>query len=102
MITHRPKKQTNQKYMITHRPKKQTFVILKRSELCRSREIHHNSITCLLCYFFQLQDFIEGEFLTEQVDSIKQLADFVTILTRTQSNPVGWHIFDEELYEGKR
>lgn len=50
----------------------------------------------------QLQDFLEGEFLTEQVESIKQLSDFIAILRRTESNPVGWHIFDEELYNGKR
>lgn len=43
-----------------------------------------------------LQDFLEGEFLTEQVDGMKQLGDMITKLERL-GNGVGLHIFDEEL-----
>jgi len=49
-----------------------------------------------------LQDFLEGEYLTEQVDSIKQLSDFVSVLTRMETSPLGEYIFDQELYDGKR
>lgn len=49
-----------------------------------------------------LQDFLESEFLTEQVDSLKELSDFATILERVRETPLGEHIFDQELYEGKR
>jgi ferritin heavy chain len=49
-----------------------------------------------------LADYLEAEFLTEQVDSIKQLSDFVTVLKRVQDTPLGEHIFDMELKEGKR
>lgn len=43
-----------------------------------------------------LQDFIEGTFLTEQVDSIKQLGDYITKITRL-GRGVGLHMFDKEL-----
>jgi len=44
-----------------------------------------------------LTDFIEGEFLTEQVESIKQLADMVTRLRNSGSTGLGEHILDKEL-----
>ena len=51
---------------------------------------------------FQLQDFLEGEFLTEQVDSAKQLSDYISVLERIKGTPVGEFMFDQELYEEKR
>ena len=50
--------------------------------------------------FFQLTNFLESEYLTEQVDSIKELGDIVSRLTRFNNGPggaVGVHIFDQEL-----
>jgi len=48
-----------------------------------------------------LQDFLEGEYLTEQVDAIKELGDFVTKLRRMEPDhtvmSLGTHIFDKEL-----
>jgi len=49
-----------------------------------------------------LQDFIESEYLIEQVDSIRELSSWKTILTRLQDNPLGLHQFDEELWNGAR
>jgi len=43
-----------------------------------------------------LSDFLESEYLTEQVDSIKQLADMLTRLRRV-GRGVGEHLFDKEL-----
>jgi len=45
-----------------------------------------------------LTDFVEGEFLDEQVKSIKQLADMVTQLKRVGTG-IGEYIFDKELAE---
>jgi len=45
---------------------------------------------------FHLQDYIEGTFLTEQVDSIKMFGDYITKVTRL-GNGVGLHMFDQEL-----
>jgi len=49
----------------------------------------------------QLQDFIEGEYLKEQVDSIKNLADMLTRLERatksTNCDGLGLYHFDKEL-----
>ncbi len=44
----------------------------------------------------QLTDYIEGEFLKEQVKSIKQLADLITKMKRA-GDTVGLHIIDKEL-----
>lgn len=49
-----------------------------------------------------LQDFLEGEFLTEQVDSAKQLSDYISVLERMKATPLGEFIFDQELWEDKR
>eukprot|EP01102_Stenamoeba_stenopodia_P013544 TRINITY_DN440_c0_g1_i1.p1 TRINITY_DN440_c0_g1~~TRINITY_DN440_c0_g1_i1.p1 ORF type:complete len:170 (-),score=54.20 TRINITY_DN440_c0_g1_i1:105-614(-) len=44
----------------------------------------------------QATDFIEGEFLEEQVESIKQLADYVTNLKRVGEG-LGVYLFDKNL-----
>jgi len=49
-----------------------------------------------------LQDFLEAEFLSEQVDSIRELSGFVTVLKRLRNDNLGIHQFDEELFHGKR
>jgi len=49
-----------------------------------------------------LQDFLEGEFLTEQVDSLKTFKEFLSVLTRLGKSAVGLQMFDEELYNEKR
>lgn len=43
----------------------------------------------------QLLDFIEGNFLREQVESIKEIANFVNTLTRISGNPLGEYQFDK-------
>jgi ferritin heavy chain len=43
----------------------------------------------------QLCDFLESEFLTEQVESIKQLGDYVTQLKRVGTG-LGEYLFDKE------
>ncbi|XP_070538591.1 soma ferritin-like [Ptychodera flava] len=43
-----------------------------------------------------LSDFIEGEFLKEQVESIKEMSDMITNLKRVGSG-VGEFLFDKEL-----
>jgi len=45
-----------------------------------------------------LCDFLESEFLTEQVESIKELSTYVTQLQRVGSG-LGEHMFDRELGE---
>jgi ferritin heavy chain len=47
-----------------------------------------------------MTDFLEGNFLNEQVDSIKQLGGFVTQLKRLGPG-LGEHMFDKELGESK-
>nr|AFX93743.1 ferritin 1 [Ruditapes decussatus] len=44
----------------------------------------------------QMTDFIEEEFLKEQVESIKEISDHVTTLTRLGSGHGEWH-FDQKL-----
>lgn len=44
----------------------------------------------------QMCDFLEGNYLNEQVDSIKNIADLITKMKRA-GNAVGLHIIDEEL-----
>jgi ferritin heavy chain len=45
----------------------------------------------------KLQDFLEGEYLSEQVDSIKELADLTTRLERLHCKELGLHMIDQEL-----
>merc|ERR1711860_83797 len=44
----------------------------------------------------QMCDFIENEYLTEQVESIKQLSDYITRLKRCGVTGLGEYIFDKE------
>jgi len=44
-----------------------------------------------------LCDFLEGNYLNEQVDSIKDLADMITRLKRAGTTGLGEHLFDKEL-----
>lgn len=46
----------------------------------------------------QFADFLETHFLTEQVESIKQLSGFVTNLRRV-GNGLGEYLFDKESLE---
>eukprot|EP01135_Chromosphaera_perkinsii_P002846 Nk52_evm1s229 gene=Nk52_evmTU1s229 len=45
----------------------------------------------------QLTDFIEGEFLSEQVEAMKELADLITNLKRCGGDGLGLFLFDKEL-----
>lgn len=45
-----------------------------------------------------LQDFLESEYLQEQVDAIKEIADHVTNLERVGEG-LGVYMFDKELRE---
>ena len=44
----------------------------------------------------QFTDFLEGEFLKEQVDSEKQLADYITQIKRAGEG-LGVYLFDKNL-----
>lgn len=46
-----------------------------------------------------MMDFIEGEYLKEQVDGIKQISDHVTNLKRVGSG-LGEYMFDKETLGG--
>ncbi|ESO89336.1 hypothetical protein LOTGIDRAFT_183389 [Lottia gigantea] len=48
----------------------------------------------------QMQDFLEGEYLKEQVDSIKEISDYVTQLKRVGTG-LGEYIFDRETLNGE-
>ena len=45
----------------------------------------------------QLCDFIEGEYLKEQVDSIKQISEMITRLKRAGTEGLGEYLFDKDL-----
>jgi len=45
-----------------------------------------------------LADFLDGNFIAEQVDSMDQLAHYVSVLERMNGDAVGEYIFDENLY----
>ncbi|CAG8517988.1 764_t:CDS:1 [Ambispora leptoticha] len=49
----------------------------------------------------QLCDYLESEFLGEQVVAIKKLADFVTQLNRVGGDGLGLYLFDQDLLAGK-
>lgn len=53
----------------------------------------------LFCSCLQMMDFIEGEYLKEQVDGIKQISDHVTNLKRVGSG-LGEYMFDKETLGG--
>ena len=44
-----------------------------------------------------LTDYLEGEFLEEQVESIKKLGDHITKLKRAGASGLGEYLFDKEL-----
>ncbi len=44
-------------------------------------------------------DFLESEYLEEQIDSINQLTRIITILSQMQ-NGVGEYLLDRQLLEG--
>ena len=45
---------------------------------------------------YQMSDFLEGEYLKEQVESMKEIGDLLTKIRRA-GNAVGLHIIDKEL-----
>jgi ferritin heavy chain len=47
----------------------------------------------------QLGDFVESEFLEEQVESLKEIADMLTTLARVGNDGLGLHLFDRDLLE---
>ena len=50
---------------------------------------------CLgFCFGLQMTDFIEGEYLQEQVRSIKEIGDHITNLKRVGSG-LGEYMFDK-------
>ncbi len=42
-------------------------------------------------------DFIEGNFLNEQVEAIKEIADMLTNLARVGNDGLGLYLFDQAL-----
>ena len=44
----------------------------------------------------QMTDFLEGTYLNEQVEAIKEIADLITKMKRA-GNGLGLHIIDKEL-----
>ena len=42
-----------------------------------------------------MQDFVESNFLGEQVESIKQLSNFINTLKRLENDPLGEYQFDK-------
>ena len=44
-----------------------------------------------------LADFIENEFLEEQIRSIKEISDMLTQLNRVGNDGLGLYLFDQEL-----
>ncbi|MBA0697172.1 hypothetical protein Goari_003666 [Gossypium aridum] len=48
----------------------------------------------------QLTDFIEGEFLAEQVESIKKISEYVAQLRRVGKGHGVWHFDQMLLHEG--
>merc|ERR1711994_1132405 len=46
-----------------------------------------------------LADFLDGNFIAEQVDSMDQLAHHVAVLKRMVGDPVGEYMFDERLHQ---
>ena len=47
------------------------------------------------CQFPQLCDFLESEYLEEQVDAIKEIGDYISNLKRVGTG-LGEYIFDKE------
>ena len=53
-------------------------------------------LTQIILYTLQMADFIESEFLEEQVEAIKQISDYITQLKRVGSG-LGEFQFDKDL-----
>ncbi|KAI9294979.1 ferritin [Neoconidiobolus thromboides FSU 785] len=49
----------------------------------------------------QMTDFLEGEYLKEQVESIKQLSDYVTQLNLVGGDGLGLYLWDRELLKSQ-
>lgn len=49
----------------------------------------------------QMTDFLEGEYLEEQVEAIKELGDLITQLKRAGPEGIGEYIFDKDLRDRK-
>lgn len=49
-----------------------------------------------------MADFLDGNFIAEQVESMDQLAHYASILERFNGDPVGEYQFDEALYQDMR
>ena len=73
-----------------------------KTEMIRIPMIFSFMMYYLIHVLFQMQDFLESEFLNEQVDSIRELSGWLTVLRRLQNDPLGLHQFDEEPFHGKR
>jgi ferritin heavy chain len=63
-----------------------------------NEKLHNLHSAATKCNDPQLTDFIESEFLQEQVDSIKKISDYVTQLRRVGKGYGVWH-FDQMLLE---
>ena len=50
----------------------------------------------------QLCDFLESDFLSEQVEAIKQLSDLLTQLARCGNDGLGLYLFDKELLDNNK
>jgi ferritin heavy chain len=48
----------------------------------------------------EMEDFISQEFLHEQVEDIKYLADLITQLNLAGSTGLGLYLFDKQMHEG--
>lgn len=47
----------------------------------------------------QLQDFLETEYLTEQVDDIKRKTDYISELKRCGGDGLGLYLFDRKFLD---
>ncbi|KAG8190570.1 hypothetical protein JTE90_014047 [Oedothorax gibbosus] len=66
-----------------------------------NNKLHHlHDVAAVQCLDQHLQDFIEGEFLDEQVQSISKLQKYLTILTGMDT-PMGEFLFDQQLQGSK-
>lgn len=75
--------------------KKTNLLLIKQPLLQKLLELHGIATTHNDANF---EDFLETEFLQEQVDSIKEIADHVTNLERVGEG-LGVYIFDKEFNE---
>lgn len=49
---------------------------------------------------FELEDFVSNEFLHEQTEDIKRLADLITQLNLAGATGLGLYLFDKHIQEG--